>query len=112
METRTGQDELTAGVELLKALAAEVRLGVVAQLRTGPHCVHELQSALRRWDRDVSQPLLSHHLKVLRDAGLVATTRRGSEVTYELADVHVGHLVGDALHLTRDEERHHGNDAS
>ncbi|HEY8081811.1 MAG TPA: metalloregulator ArsR/SmtB family transcription factor [Acidimicrobiales bacterium] len=108
MQTTTRRDELAAGVDLLKALATEVRFGVVAQLRKGPHCVHELQTALRREGRDVSQPLLSHHLRVLRDAGLVSTTRRGAEITYELADVHVGHLVSDALHLTQtQEERNH-----
>ena len=112
MQTTTRRDEVAAGADLLKALATEVRLGVVAQLRTGPHCVHELQSALRGEGRDVSQPLLSHHLRVLRDAGLVTTTRRGAEITYELSDVHVGHLVGDALHLTRtQEERNHDHHA-
>ena len=88
---------LTGAVDLLKALAAEVRLAVVDELGHGPRRVGELQAALRLHERDVSQPLLSQHLKVLRDAGLVTTTRVGTEITYHLADEHVGHLVDDAL---------------
>jgi len=92
-----GREALSGAVVLLKALAAEVRLAVAAELRRGPRCVHELQAALRLEGREVSQPLLSQHLKVLRNAGLVTTTRLGVERTYQLADDRVGHLVDDAL---------------
>ena len=34
---------------------------------------------------DVSQPTISHHLKVLRDAGVVTSERRGTNVVYSLA---------------------------
>jgi DNA-binding transcriptional ArsR family regulator len=102
---RTGEDQrraLADAVDLLKALAAEVRLAVVAELGNGPRRVGELRAALHRHDRDVSQPLLSQHLKVLRDAGLVTTTRVGTEITYQLTDDRVGHLVDDALqHASR-----------
>jgi ArsR family transcriptional regulator, zinc-responsive transcriptional repressor len=90
-------DRLSAAVEMLKALASPVRLATVVELGDGPRCVHELQSALGTSGRAVSQPLLSQHLKVLRDAGLVSTTRRGTEITYQLADAHVGHIVNDTI---------------
>lgn len=77
---------------LLKALVAPMRLALVDLLGEGPHCVHELVAAL-----DAPQPLVSQHLKVLRSAGLVATTRRGREVLYRLADEHVSHVVRDAV---------------
>lgn len=83
---------LDPAVELLKALAAPVRLAVVEQLIGGSRCVHELVSSL-----DVSQPLVSQHLRVLRGAGLVAAGRRGREVEYTLADEHVAHMVRDLL---------------
>lgn len=51
--------------------------------------------------RGVSQPLLSHHLKVLRDVGVVSTTRRATEVTYQLVDDHVAHIVSDAIRRSR-----------
>lgn len=96
-------DVLQGATDLLKALAAPVRLAVVIELSEGPRCVHELQSALKRSGREVSQPLLSQHLKVLRTADLVATTRRGAEITYQLAGEHVGHIVHDAIRHSQED---------
>ncbi|MGH9029786.1 MAG: ArsR/SmtB family transcription factor, partial [Acidimicrobiales bacterium] len=97
-------DALAGAVDLFKALASPVRLFVVAELGAGPRCVHELSDALRAQGREVSQPLLSQHLKVLRDVGLVTTTRRGNEVAYELVDDHVAHIVEDAIRHSQEEE--------
>jgi DNA-binding transcriptional ArsR family regulator len=83
---------LEPAVELLKALAAPVRLAVVAELADGPRCVHELVTEL-----GVSQPLVSQHLRVLRSAGVVVGGRRGREIEYALADDHVAHVVLDVL---------------
>jgi ArsR family transcriptional regulator, zinc-responsive transcriptional repressor len=96
-------DELAGAVDLLKALASPVRLATIIELRQGSRCVHELQTSLEASGRAVSQPLLSQHLKVLREAGLVATTRRGTEITYQLADTHVGHIVNDAIRHAQEE---------
>jgi ArsR family transcriptional regulator, zinc-responsive transcriptional repressor len=98
-------DALAEAVELLKALASAVRLGSVVELCEGPRCVHQLQAALETSGRKVSQPLLSQHLRVLRDAGLVTATRRGTEVTYQLADAHVGHIVKDTIRHSQEEHR-------
>lgn len=98
-------DRLTGAVELLKALASPVRLAAVVELSAGARCVHELQTALRTAGREVSQPLLSQHLKVLRLAGLVTSTRRGSEITYELVDAHVAHIVNDAIRHSQEEKQ-------
>jgi ArsR family transcriptional regulator, zinc-responsive transcriptional repressor len=96
-------DRLSGAVDLLKALASGVRLATVVELCEGPRCVHELQTSLKATGRAVSQPLLSQHLKVLRDAGLVTTTRRGTEITYQLVDAHVGHIVNDAIRHAQEE---------
>jgi ArsR family transcriptional regulator, arsenate/arsenite/antimonite-responsive transcriptional repressor len=64
---------------LLKALADPTRLRLVALLAAGPRCACELQDEL-----DVPPPLLSHHLKALRSAGLVHGTRRGRWIDYRL----------------------------
>ena len=96
-------DRLAGAVDLLKALASATRLATVVELGEGPRCVHELQTSLEAAGRAVSQPLLSQHLKVLRDAGLVTTTRRGTEITYQLADAHVGHIVNDAIRHSQEE---------
>ncbi len=66
--------------ELLKALADDTRLEVVKQLIDRPQHVGEINSVLQ-----VEQTLLSHHLKVLRDAGIVEAHRDGKAVLYRLA---------------------------
>jgi ArsR family transcriptional regulator, zinc-responsive transcriptional repressor len=99
----TTPDRLSGAVDLLKALASPIRLATVVELGEGPRCVHELLDTLEKSGRSVSQPLLSQHLKVLREAGLVTATRRGTEIAYELADVHVGHIVNDAIRHSHEE---------
>jgi ArsR family transcriptional regulator, zinc-responsive transcriptional repressor len=98
------KDALAGAVDLLKALASPVRLAAVVELAEGPRSVHQLQTALETSGREVSQPLLSQHLKVLRHAGLVTTTRRGTEITYQLADAHVGHIVNDAIRHSQEDQ--------
>lgn len=78
--------------ELLKALAAPVRLAVVMELKDGPRHVRDLVTAL-----GIAQPLVSQHLRVLRGAGLVIADRKGRQVEYSLADAHVAHIVVDAI---------------
>jgi DNA-binding transcriptional ArsR family regulator len=85
-------DTLVAAGELLRALAAPVRIAVVLQLRSSPRCVHELVDAL-----GVTQPLISQHLRVLKTAGVVRGERRGREVVYRLVDDHLAHIVVDAV---------------
>ena len=60
--------------EVAKALGEPIRLQLVDVLRkhAGKVCVCELTPLF-----DVSQPTVSHHLKVLRDAGIVDSERRG-----------------------------------
>src|ERR1700736_3990652 len=60
--------------QIAKALGDPVRLQLVDVLRrhAGQVCVCELVPLF-----DLSQPTLSHHLKVLRDAGIVGSERRG-----------------------------------
>jgi ArsR family transcriptional regulator, zinc-responsive transcriptional repressor len=83
---------LDAAGELLRALAAPVRIAIVLQLRESQRCVHELVDAL-----GVPQPLVSQHLKILKAAGVVSGERSGREVLYRLADHHLAHIVVDAV---------------
>ena len=48
-------------------------------------------------ESDLSQPLVSQHLRNLRAAGLVSVRRSGREAHYEVADEHVSHIVDDAV---------------
>ncbi|MBU9765713.1 winged helix-turn-helix transcriptional regulator [Mycobacterium sp. TNTM28] len=81
----------TAG-ELLRALAAPLRIAIVLQLQQSARCVHELVDAL-----DVPQPLVSQHLRILKQAGVVTNERAGREVLYSLVDHHLAHIVADAV---------------
>ncbi len=65
---------------LLKALADPVRLrllSLIASHATGEACVCDLNDAF-----DLSQPTISHHLKVLHDSGLLERSKRGVWVYY------------------------------
>ena len=74
------------------ALSDPNRLLILYLLSTGPRNVTEITNEL-----GYSQPNTSRHLKVLRERGLVQTTRQGTTVTYQLADPR---LI-DALDLLR-----------
>ncbi|MAE64284.1 MAG: ArsR family transcriptional regulator [Phycisphaeraceae bacterium] len=65
----------------LKVLADPTRLAVLETLMEQSKHVGEINAELK-----IDQSLLSHHLKVLRDAGLVEATRDGKSVLYGLAD--------------------------
>ena len=89
----------TAG-DLLRALAAPVRIAIVLELRESSRCVHELVDAL-----GVPQPLVSQHLRILKAAGVVAGERSGREVLYRLVDHHLAHIVVTAVtHAAEDSE--------
>ncbi|WP_135456143.1 metalloregulator ArsR/SmtB family transcription factor [Mycobacterium sp. DL99] len=89
----------TAG-ELLRALAAPLRIAIVLQLQQSQRCVHELVDALA-----VPQPLVSQHLRILKQAGVVASERAGREVLYHLVDHHLAHIVADAVAHASEEPR-------
>ena len=66
-------------VERFKALGDPVRWTIVRELRSGQRCACDLAERA-----NVTPPLLSHHLKVLREAGLITGTRRGRWIDYDL----------------------------
>ncbi len=68
------------GSELLAVAAEPVRWRLLAALAGGTRCVCQLQPVA-----GVTAPALSHHLKVLREAGLVVAARRGRWIDYTLA---------------------------
>lgn len=73
--------DLATCVTQLKVLADPTRLAVIRLLLAEPLNVNTLSAEL-----GVEQSLLSHHLKVLRDAQLVASSRQGKQVIYRVAD--------------------------
>ena len=79
---------------MLKVLADEVRLAVVEQLLEGPKHVGEINELL-----NVEQTLLSHHLRVLREAGIVQSEREGRMVLYRLSPAVESARQGKAINL-------------
>src|SRR3954447_16264683 len=81
---------------LLKALADPVRLRLLSLIAShdgGEACVCDLNEAF-----DLSQPTISHHLKVLHDSGLLDRDKRGVWVYYRArtdALANLGALIGD-----------------
>jgi ArsR family transcriptional regulator len=67
--------------QICQALADPTRILLLYRLAEGPQNVGELASALK-----ISQPTVSRHLKVLRERGMVTTTRYGATVEYRLID--------------------------
>jgi ArsR family transcriptional regulator len=64
-----------------KALGHPVRLGIVARLAEEPGtCACDFAEVF-----GVAQPTVSEHLRVLREAGLAVTERRGTQICYSLA---------------------------
>jgi ArsR family transcriptional regulator len=88
MKRQTDPDVL-----LLQAAADPTRLAILRQLSdTGPVCACEFTACC-----DVSQPTVSHHLKVLREAGWISGERRGTWIWYSLrpeAASRFGQLAG------------------
>ena len=65
---------------VFKALADPTRVSIVSRLASGEQCcVCDLTDAF-----ELSQPTVSHHLRILRDAGLVEAERRGTFAYYWL----------------------------
>jgi ArsR family transcriptional regulator, arsenate/arsenite/antimonite-responsive transcriptional repressor len=73
--------QLDPDVRLLMALADPTRLAIVRQLAAETEtCACDFTSCC-----DVGQPTVSHHLRVLREAGIVTSERRGQWIFYRLA---------------------------
>lgn len=68
-------------VNQLKVLADETRLRVIHQISAKPLSVTAINKVLK-----IDQSLLSHHLKVLRDANLVIAKRIGKSICYSVAN--------------------------
>jgi len=66
---------------VFKAMGDENRLTILTLLHTGERCACRLQEAL-----DISQPTLSHHMRILLDANLVNARKDGKWIYYSLSE--------------------------
>lgn len=83
-------EQLTRLASLFRLLGDEGRLKLVMACIDGPQpvcCLSEISG--------MSQPLTSHHLRGLREARILKSSRKGKQVLYELDDYHIRHVVLD-----------------
>lgn len=81
-------DQAAGLTPMFKALADPVRLRLISLLAsTTELCVCDLSSAF-----DLAGPTISHHLKVLREAGLIDSQRRGTWIYYRAKPAVLGQL--------------------
>jgi ArsR family transcriptional regulator len=92
MESPLGRGEADQLAEALKVVAVPARLQLISLIASKPGqeaCACELIEPL-----GLSQPTVSHHLKVLHDAGLLDRDKRGSWVHYRLRTERIAALAG------------------
>jgi ArsR family transcriptional regulator len=89
-------------VKVMKALSDSNRVKIIKMLQHKPMCVCEMQEAL-----GLAQPTVSKHLKMLEDAGIVASSKDGKWVNYCLTDgarnPYAASILGNLRHWLDDE---------
>lgn len=73
---------------ILNLLGDESRLQIIIYLNDKESCVNEIINNV-----NLSQPLVSHHLKVLKDANIVSSTKCGKKVIYKIVDLQIKQLL-------------------
>ena len=81
MTTPNTKELFRLKARLCKTFADPTRLMIINELRTGQKTVGQIQSAL-----GLLQPVVSRHLALLRERGVVKTQRQGTSIIYSLAD--------------------------
>lgn len=87
-EVSEGANGPSDAAAVFRALGEETRLRIVERLSSGTLCVCDLATEI-----GAKQPLLSFHLKTLREAGVVDAARKGRWIYYSLNDELLGDLA-------------------
>ena len=95
------EEQFGGSVAIFSALANPLRLAIAHHLMHRPHSVSELHTCL-----GISQPLASHHLRILREAHVIDREQQGRTTIYRLKDDHISHIVLDVYEHTRE---HHAD---
>ncbi len=95
------EEQFGPSVAIFSALANPLRLAIAHHLMHSPHSVSELHTCL-----GISQPLASHHLRILREAHVIDREQQGRTTIYRLKDDHISHIVTDVHEHTRE---HHAD---
>jgi DNA-binding transcriptional ArsR family regulator len=94
------QNQITALSETLHLMGEPNRLKLLLACLQGSQSVSELAKQL-----DLSVPLNSHHLRLLRSARLLVAKRKGKHIYHDIFDTHVRCILEDMLkHFTEEKE--------
>jgi ArsR family transcriptional regulator len=74
-------DRIKKGSEYLKAISDPARIKIILSLEKEDRCVCEIEEILK-----MSQTVASHHLKILKVAGIISDSKSGKWVYYSLKD--------------------------
>ena len=84
----TAAAETAPAARIFKALAHPARLVLLRRLQERECCVSEVEHCL-----GISQPNVSQHLKILKDAGLIVGRREKTRMCYRIADKRIGRIL-------------------
>ncbi|NPE07958.1 MAG: winged helix-turn-helix transcriptional regulator [Asgard group archaeon] len=82
------QNEKSIKTKFFKALADPIRLEIIDFLANGEKCVCEIVEQLT-----IIQPLVSRHLRILRESGIVTDRRDGTKKMYKLSNKKIKELI-------------------
>jgi DNA-binding transcriptional ArsR family regulator len=103
ISTIPNEDDAIDAAQLFSQLSSSTRIRLLSMLALDDLCVCELADALK-----ISQPAVSHHLRLLRQSGVVRYKKVGKQVIYYISEGRMGmltrHIVNDIFTLRRKEE--------
>ena len=76
------------GLGLLRCICDETRFGILEELGGGEKTVGQIVQKIKR-----DQPLVSHHLRTLRECGIVSSRNSGRNVMYSISSRHLSDLI-------------------
>jgi DNA-binding transcriptional ArsR family regulator len=97
--TAPSDRQIEAIAETYRLLGDPTRLRVLLACQGEPIAVGDIARAV-----NASPSLVSHHLRLLRGARLVRSTRHSKQVFYETADEHIAHMLSDMIEHAMEEQ--------
>ena len=98
-DSMTDDAVLKRMAEIFKAMNDPTRLKIINALLLAEMCTCDVAALM-----NMSQPAVSHHLKALRQSGLIKYRRDGKIVYYSLNDAHIGILFKNGLEHASEEK--------